>query len=130
MLTNRLDIRTIDADLPILILPNMVSYYPSLDAAPSAMFSPMSSRSAAFNKATPYQARPELYGAFSVVDDAKDKAKELSAEAQKEFNKAASQAKASTSKMELYSPSYYAACTFGGLLACVSPRLLTEAYTV
>jgi len=69
--------------------------------------------------ATPYQARPELYVAYSVADDANDKANKLSAEAQKEFDKAkgAIKAKAGT-KMELYSGSYYAACTFGGLMAC------------
>ncbi|KAK8137933.1 mitochondrial phosphate carrier protein [Apiospora sp. TS-2023a] len=68
--------------------------------------------------ATPYQARPELYGAFSVVDDAKNKAKKLSAEAQAEFDKASAATKAKTGQLELFSPGYYAACTFGGLMAC------------
>lgn len=72
------------------------------------------------SKSTPYQARPELYGAFSVVDDAKNKAQKLSKEAQAEFDKASSAAQAKAGKIELYSPKYYAACTFGGLLACVS----------
>lgn len=64
------------------------------------------------SKATPRQARPELYSAaFSVVDDSK---KKLSAEAQKEFDKA------KKGQIELYSPGFYAAATFGGLLACVS----------
>lgn len=72
------------------------------------------------SQATPCQARPELYGAFSVVDDAKDKAKKLSAEAQAEFDKASAATKAKTGQLELYSPGYYAACTFGGLMACVS----------
>ncbi|TQV95858.1 phosphate carrier protein [Cordyceps javanica] len=91
----------------------MVSYHPSLDAVHSA------GAAAVYTPPTPYQARPELYGAaFSVVDDAKDKAKQLSAQAQREFDKAAVKAKPSTGKMELYSGSYYAACTFGGLLAC------------
>ncbi|KAI1248380.1 hypothetical protein MGN70_009578 [Eutypa lata] len=70
------------------------------------------------SKATPSQARPELYVAYSVVDDAKDKAKKLSAEAQHEFDKASKTAQAKSGKIELYSPNYYAACTFGGLLAC------------
>ncbi|KAK8125860.1 uncharacterized protein PG998_001619 [Apiospora kogelbergensis] len=70
------------------------------------------------SQATPCQARPELYGAFSVVDDAKDKAKKLSAEAQAEFDKASAATKAKTGQLELYSPGYYAACTFGGLMAC------------
>lgn len=72
----------------------------------------------ALGKATPRQARPELYSAaFSVVDDSK---KKLSAEAQKEFDKAASAAKGKTGQIELYSPGFYAAATFGGLMACVS----------
>ena len=101
----------------------MVSYYPSLDAVQGGRYAspPMATRLAPrYGKPTPYQARPELYGAFSVVDDTKDKAKQLSAEAQKEFDKAVAKAKPATGKMELYSGSYYAACTFGGLLACVS----------
>ena len=68
---------------------------------------------------TPYQARPELYGAFSVVEDAKDKAKKIGAEATKDFEKASAKAQAKTGKIEMYSGKYYAACTFGGLLACV-----------
>lgn len=71
-------------------------------------------------KPTPLQARPELYTAWSVVDDAKNKASALSAEAQKEFDKAAGKAPGKTGQIELYSTNYYAACAFGGLLACVS----------
>jgi solute carrier family 25 phosphate transporter 3 len=71
-------------------------------------------------KATPYQARSELFGAWSTVDDVKDKAQKLSVEATKEFEKASSKAQAATGKIELYSGKYYAACTFGGLMACVS----------
>ncbi|KFH44511.1 Mitochondrial phosphate carrier protein-like protein [Hapsidospora chrysogenum ATCC 11550] len=67
---------------------------------------------------TPYQARPELYGAFSVVEDAKGKAKQLGAEASKDFEKASAKAQAKTGHIELYSGRYYAACTVGGLLAC------------
>jgi solute carrier family 25 phosphate transporter 3 len=73
-------------------------------------------------KRTPLQARSDLYTAWSVVDDAKDKANKLSAEATKEFEKASAKAQAKAGHIELYSAKYYAACTFGGLLACVSPR--------
>lgn len=73
---------------------------------------------------TPYQARLDLYPAYSIIDDAKDKTKKLSAEAQKEFDaatqKAKATAKAKSGKLELYSGRYYAAATIGGLLACVS----------
>ncbi|KAL1651376.1 Cu/Pi carrier [Diplodia intermedia] len=68
-------------------------------------------------------AHQELYGAWSAVDDAKDRAGKLSNAAVQEFEKArgvaqAKAAQASSSKIELYSAKYYAACTFGGLLAC------------
>jgi solute carrier family 25 phosphate transporter 3 len=71
-------------------------------------------------RATPYQARPELYGAYSIVDDTKSKAQKLSAEANREIELASQKAQAKVGGIELYSGKYYAACTFGGLLACVS----------
>jgi len=67
---------------------------------------------------TPLQARSELYPTWSVVDDAKKKANALSTEAAKELDKASAKAQAKAGHIELYSPKYYAACTFGGLLAC------------
>ncbi|KAK7747779.1 Cu/Pi carrier [Diatrype stigma] len=70
------------------------------------------------NAATSSRARSELYPAYSIVDDAKNKAQKLSGEAQHEFDKASRAAQSKSSKIELYSPNYYAACTFGGLLAC------------
>jgi solute carrier family 25 phosphate transporter 3 len=70
--------------------------------------------------ATPWQARTELYPAFSVIDDAKDKTKKVGNEAVKSLEKASGTAQAKTGNIELYSGRYYAACTFGGLLACVS----------
>lgn len=72
------------------------------------------------SKRTPFQARTELFPTWSVVDDAKEKANALSAEATKEFEKASAKAQAKAGAIELYSAKYYAACTFGGLLACVS----------
>lgn len=74
------------------------------------------------DKPTPYQARPELYGAYSIVDDAKGKAHKLSAEAKAELELASQKAQAKVGGIELYSPKYYATCTFGGLMACVSSR--------
>lgn len=73
-----------------------------------------------FPERTPLEAQTELYPTWSVVDDAKSKAKALSAEAQVEFDKASAKAQAKAGHIELYTAKYYAACTFGGLLACVS----------
>ena len=58
--------------------------------------------------------------AWSTVDDVKDKASQLTSEAAKEYEAASKKAQSKAGKIELYSPKYYAACTFGGLLACVS----------
>lgn len=54
-----------------------------------------------------------------MVDDAKDKASDLSAEAKKEFEKATGKPLAKTG-IEMYSKNFYAACVTGGMLACVS----------
>ncbi|KAB5579873.1 mitochondrial carrier domain-containing protein [Coniochaeta sp. 2T2.1] len=70
------------------------------------------------DKPTPYQARPELYGAYSVVDDAKNKAHKLSDEATREFNAASQKAQATVGGIPLYSGKYYATCTIGGMMAC------------
>lgn len=78
------------------------------------------------NGATPFQARPELYGAFSVVDDTKNKTQKIANEATKGFEKASAKAQASAGGIELYSGKFYAACTIGGMLACVSASLYNE----
>lgn len=70
-------------------------------------------------------ARPELWTAYSAVDDAKQKASQLSGAAVREFEKTSSAAQAKVGKIELYGAKYYATCTFGGLLACVSTTLLS-----
>ena len=68
-----------------------------------------------------YLAHSELYPAWSAVDDAKNnKAAQLSDAAVREFEKSSSKIQAKTGNIEMYSMKYYAACTFGGLLACVS----------
>ncbi|KAE9986329.1 hypothetical protein EG327_004376, partial [Venturia inaequalis] len=65
-----------------------------------------------------YEARSELYGTWSVSEDARAKANQLSNKAVNEFDKASAAAQAKTGQIEMYSPKFYAACTFGGLLAC------------
>lgn len=73
-----------------------------------------------------YEARSELYGTWSVSEDARAKANQLSDKAVNEFDKASAAAQAKTGQIEMYSPKFYAACTFGGLLACVRlPNHLT-----
>lgn len=109
----------------------MSQLFPRPDALPGSVYSPAPSRMQATTSApTPYQARPELYGAWSTVDDAKAKATKLGTEATKEFEKASSAAQAKAGKIELYSGKYYAACTFGGMMACVRITLLLAGWQV
>lgn len=100
----------------------MSPLHPSSDVLRGTVYSPLSAKSR-----TPYEARLELFPAYSsVIQDAKGKAKELSAEATAEFEKASAKAQAKAGKIELYSGKYYAACTFGGLMACVSVHLRVQ----
>jgi solute carrier family 25 phosphate transporter 3 len=66
-----------------------------------------------------YRANESLYKAWSTSDDVKAKAAKIGDAAAKEFEKASNKAQATTGKIELYSAKFYAACTFGGLVACV-----------
>lgn len=63
--------------------------------------------------------RRPIFSAWSAIDNVQEKAGELGNEAAREFEKASSIAQLKAGSIELYSPKYYAACTFGGLLACV-----------
>jgi hypothetical protein len=55
------------------------------------------------------------------ISSVSDKAHELSDEAKRELAAASASVQKQTGKIEMYSAKYYAACTFGGLLACVRP---------
>jgi solute carrier family 25 phosphate transporter 3 len=57
--------------------------------------------------------RREPFPAWSVVDEVKKTAAH-------EYEAASQTAQNKAGKIELWTPKYYAACTFGGLLACVS----------
>lgn len=48
-----------------------------------------------------------------------EEAKKLGKEAQAEFRHASEAAQKKTGKIDMYSPKFYAACTIGGILACV-----------
>ena len=73
-----------------------------------------------------YKARSDLYPAWSAVDDVKSKAGQLTEEAQREYTNASKAAQQKAGQIELYSPKYYAACTLGGLLACVGVHMRLE----
>lgn len=67
---------------------------------------------------TPRQAPEHVWTAWSTADDVKAKASAVSNKAVAEFEKASSKAQAKVGGIELFSAKYYAACTFGGLMAC------------
>ncbi|KXS98587.1 hypothetical protein AC578_4307 [Pseudocercospora eumusae] len=95
----------------------MQSFFPSASAL-----------SATFGYASPIklnrQPEPQrrdishLYSSWDAAEDAKQKVTKLSDAAVAELNKASQIAQDKTGKIELYSGKYYAACTFGGLMAC------------
>ncbi|WPG98881.1 mitochondrial carrier [Acrodontium crateriforme] len=97
----------------------MSSFFPSSSTLSATFGTPATATPMASSaKRSPYQARSELYGSWSVAEDAKDKASQLTAAASKEIEKASALAQSKTGAMELYSPKYYASCIFGGLMAC------------
>jgi hypothetical protein len=67
-----------------------------------------------------------IFSAWSAIDNVKDKAGQLSNEAVREYEKASTKAQQKAGNIELYSSKYYAACTVGGILACVNLPLLFD----
>lgn len=59
------------------------------------------------------------YSTWSASENIKNKADALSKEAASELRRSSQAVQAKTGKIELHSAKYYAACTFGGLVACV-----------
>lgn len=93
------------------------------------MFPPQDVMSGAFSAQRQLSQKPQTLGtgatrrepfpAWSVIEDTKKKANAISKEAAREFEIASQKAQSKTGKIEPWSAKYYAACTFGGLLACV-----------
>lgn len=71
-------------------------------------------------------AKRQPFPAWSVVEETKKKSDAIATEAAREFDIASQKAQSKTGKIEPWSGKYYAACTFGGLLACV--RLIHTVY--
>lgn len=93
----------------------MSPLYPKKETLEGSIYSPLSSRQ---TKPSSYMGRPDIFRTFSVADNAREEAHKLSEEATMEFEKASALAQKKAGKIEMYSGKYYAACTFGGLLAC------------
>ncbi|KAL4740114.1 mitochondrial carrier domain-containing protein [Aspergillus similis] len=92
------------------------------------MFPPQDVMVGAFSAQRPLSQKPQTVGAaatrrepfpaWSVIEDTKKKANAIGKEAAREFDIASQKAQSKTGKIEPWSAKYYAACTFGGLLAC------------
>ena len=65
------------------------------------------------------QQRP-LFGAWSVIEDVKHAAEKVEKAAAKDFDKASTKVQSKTGHIEPWTAKYYASCTVGGLMACVS----------
>jgi solute carrier family 25 phosphate transporter 3 len=72
---------------------------------------------------TPREAPEHIWSAWSTTDDVKNKAAAVGKEAVKEYEKTSAKAQEKVGKIELFSAKYYAACTFGGMMACVSTSI-------
>lgn len=73
----------------------------------------------------PANPRPEsmerpLFPAWSTVDDVKKAAQSAEKGVAGEVDKASNKVQSKTGKIEMHSWQYFASCTFGGLMACVS----------
>jgi len=87
-------------------------------AALSSSFSASSPTSFLQPRRTPREAPEHLWTSWSSTDDVKAKAAAVGDKAVQEYEKASAKAQEKVGKIEMFSPKYYAACTFGGLLAC------------
>ncbi len=96
----------------------MVGLFPSPTAIHQA-FVPTSPYYKPAAKPVEHPQKRPIFSTWSAADAAKNKAIELSEAAQAEYNKASQKAQAKAGGIELYSAKYYAACTVGGILACV-----------
>ncbi|MCJ1342852.1 hypothetical protein MMC31_001041, partial [Peltigera leucophlebia] len=90
------------------------------------LFPTQGTLSDAFSPRMPFGSEPsqqqpspaDRYPAWSTVEGGKSNAGTLSKEAQSELRKASQTLQAKKGEIQLHSPQYYAACTFGGLIAC------------
>jgi len=65
----------------------------------------------------------QLFPAWSAVEETKKATNAVTSEAAREFDLASKKAQSKTGHIEPWSRKYYAACTFGGMLACVRTSL-------
>lgn len=100
----------------------MPTVFPTASALSQA-FSASSPTSLLQPRRTSREAPEHIWTSWSTTDDVKAKAAAVGDKAVHEYEKASAKAQEKVGKIELFSPKYYAACTFGGLLACVSEAI-------
>lgn len=72
--------------------------------------------------------RREPFPAWSAIDETKKKADAFAKEAAREIDAASKKAQEKSGKIEPWSAKYYAACTIGGMMACVCRALSAQVY--
>jgi len=102
----------------------MVGLFPSSTAVYQA-FTPTSPYYKPASQPTEHPQKRRLFSAWSAAD----KVIQLSEAAEHEYEKASQKAQAKVGGIELYSAKYYAACTVGGILACVRFPIIIMAST-
>ena len=96
------------SDILRRIMPFLYPTHSTLHTAFSSQ-SPFARRPADANVSKPSKIAPRnIFNTWSAVDDAKSKAGQLTAEAQRELEKASLAVRAKTGQIELYSLNYYA----------------------
>lgn len=101
----------------------MVGLFPSSEAISQA-FCPTSPYYKPSAKPTEHPQKRPIFSSWSAADTAKD----LGKAAQNEYSRMSEKAQAKAGGIELYSAKYYAACTVGGILACVRLLLAPVAF--
>jgi hypothetical protein len=105
----------------VVVNSNMPTLFPTQSCL-NEVFASQSpfSRPAPKGRSSEYPLKRPIFSAWSVAESAKAKAGKLTDAAVDKYEKASAKAQSKTGKIELYSGKYYAACTVGGILACVS----------
>ena len=101
-------------------MPSILPSQEILSGALAPQSSPASSNKGHAEAAPANKHQRPLFGAWSVVEDVKHAAEKVEKAAAKDFEKASNKVQSKTGHIEPWSAKYYASCTIGGLMACVS----------
>ena len=101
-------------------MPSILPSQEVLSGALAPQSSPANSNKGHVDPAPANKQQRPLFGAWSVIEDVKHAAEKVEKAAAKDFDKASNKVQSKTGHIEPWSAKYYASCTIGGLMACVS----------